>query len=545
MAFPTYIKDENDIDFGQECPIFPPNCRYKVASVTINDKSITALLTDDEELLCFPQLVDYFLKDHVAGMPTIYAKVKRMGILARSCNLEQVRLMRSMGAIGPVVNRCKLITMEDFKRLYEDCLLFRGPGRRKRIPSDPSSCGTPVKITIKRPYLEDNDESEVHYGVSRKIEEEMIVNVSSPLSSNNGYFASGEFTSNDSEALVIRRPNGFTSSEDKLGFPSMIYTTFSHPPCAVTLTQSFDNRHTPATSPKTTLIEPINGQMSPSEDCNYNNPSPSQENDSVMTEAPTATHLVTNHTTSGTSPPPQSLTAYHPAQTPPVSSDVTSSADRAKPITTSCGVVRAPSTNVIFTHVNGSNSSYVPRCSNRSTLKTGNLPMLAPRDIRQPRERMTSSETLIGNIQGLLKVTSDNVRMVERQMLLDRDEFAKEFQKECEARIKAEKMIDELQKDKSILQKKLRRSKKANRKLTNHCQAAEQRCLTLTSELQETSYGSLREQNEILQTELEKERLTRIDAEKKLEEARGGIQNFVHNFFENPDPNSAGVMVPV
>ena len=125
MAFPTYIKDEGDMDFGTECPIFPPNCRYKVASVTINGKSITTLLTDDEELLCFPQLVDYFLKDHVAGMPTIYAKVKRMGIIARSCNLDQVRLMRSMGAIGPVVNRCKLITMDDFKRLYEDCLLFR------------------------------------------------------------------------------------------------------------------------------------------------------------------------------------------------------------------------------------------------------------------------------------------------------------------------------------------------------------------------------------------------------------------------------------
>lgn len=31
-----------------------------------------------------------------------------------------------------------------------------------------------------------------------------------------------------------------------------------------------------------------------------------------------------------------------------------------------------------------------------------------------------SIETLLGNIQGLLKVTNDNVRMVERQMLVDR-----------------------------------------------------------------------------------------------------------------------------
>jgi hypothetical protein len=33
---------------------------------------------------------------------------------------------------------------------------------------------------------------------------------------------------------------------------------------------------------------------------------------------------------------------------------------------------------------------------------------------------LVSIETLLGNIQGLLKVTSDNVRMVERQILVDR-----------------------------------------------------------------------------------------------------------------------------
>ena len=140
----------------------------------------------------------------------------------------------------------------------------RGPGRRKRVTSESNSGCTPVKITIKRPYLEENDENDGTFGIGRKLEEEMIVNVSSPIGNHTSYFSSSGDFNKSSDIMGYRRSNGFSSSDVKLGFPSMIYTTFPHPtPTAVTLTQSFDDKLSTTTSPKTTLITPINGEMSP------------------------------------------------------------------------------------------------------------------------------------------------------------------------------------------------------------------------------------------------------------------------------------------
>ena len=108
-----------------ETPTLPFGTDYKLKMVTLNGEEIAAFKVDGEDLLCFPQVYEYFLKDLVSGMHTVYTKLKRMNIQGRNCNVEQVRMMRSVGAIGQVVNRCKLISREDFNRLYEDCLLYR------------------------------------------------------------------------------------------------------------------------------------------------------------------------------------------------------------------------------------------------------------------------------------------------------------------------------------------------------------------------------------------------------------------------------------
>ena len=108
-----------------ETPTLPYGTDYKLKMVTLNGEEIAAFNVDGEDLLCFPQVYEYFLKDLVSGMHTVYTKLKRMNIQGRNCNVEQVRMMRSVGAIGQVVNRCKLISREDFNRLYEDCLLYR------------------------------------------------------------------------------------------------------------------------------------------------------------------------------------------------------------------------------------------------------------------------------------------------------------------------------------------------------------------------------------------------------------------------------------
>uniref|UniRef100_A0A673BNI3 SKI/SNO/DAC domain-containing protein n=1 Tax=Sphaeramia orbicularis TaxID=375764 RepID=A0A673BNI3_9TELE len=83
----------------------------KVASFTVNGV----------ELICLPQVFELFLKHLVGGLHTVYTKLKRLDISPVVCTVEQVRVLRGLGAIQPGVNRCKLITRADFETLYRDC----------------------------------------------------------------------------------------------------------------------------------------------------------------------------------------------------------------------------------------------------------------------------------------------------------------------------------------------------------------------------------------------------------------------------------------
>ncbi|KAL7671768.1 hypothetical protein ACOME3_006671 [Neoechinorhynchus agilis] len=86
-------------------------------------------------MICLPQAYQLFLSDVIGGMHTVYTKLKRLGIQPIICNVEQVRLLRGVGAIQSGVNRCKLIKPGEFDKLYEDCTdLNSRPGRpAKRV----------------------------------------------------------------------------------------------------------------------------------------------------------------------------------------------------------------------------------------------------------------------------------------------------------------------------------------------------------------------------------------------------------------------------
>ncbi|KAL3221054.1 hypothetical protein MRX96_029670 [Rhipicephalus microplus] len=68
---------------------------------------------------------ELFLKHLVGGLHTVYTKLKRLGISPIVCNVEQVRVLRGLGAIQPGVNRCKLLSCKDFDSLYKDCTTAR------------------------------------------------------------------------------------------------------------------------------------------------------------------------------------------------------------------------------------------------------------------------------------------------------------------------------------------------------------------------------------------------------------------------------------
>lgn len=93
--------------------------------VEYRGQKVAAFMIAGDTMLCLPQAFELFLKHLVGGLHTVYTKLKRLDIVPLVCNVEQVRILRGMGAIQPGVNRCKLLSCKDFDTLYRDCTTAR------------------------------------------------------------------------------------------------------------------------------------------------------------------------------------------------------------------------------------------------------------------------------------------------------------------------------------------------------------------------------------------------------------------------------------
>ncbi|XP_066154135.1 dachshund homolog 2 isoform X1 [Euwallacea fornicatus] len=104
--------------------------------VDYRGQKVAAFIIAGDTMLCLPQAFELFLKHLVGGLHTVYTKLKRLDIVPIVCNVEQVRILRGLGAIQPGVNRCKLLSCKDFDTLYKDCTTASSrPGRPpKRAP---------------------------------------------------------------------------------------------------------------------------------------------------------------------------------------------------------------------------------------------------------------------------------------------------------------------------------------------------------------------------------------------------------------------------
>lgn len=93
--------------------------------VEYRGQKVAAFVINGDTMLCLPQAFELFLKHLVGGLHTVYTKLKRLDIVPLVCNVEQVRILRGLGAIQPGVNRCKLLSCKDFDILYKDCTTAR------------------------------------------------------------------------------------------------------------------------------------------------------------------------------------------------------------------------------------------------------------------------------------------------------------------------------------------------------------------------------------------------------------------------------------
>lgn len=118
-----------DRSFGSDSP--PPTVptndptANECKIVEYRGEKIAAFMIQGKTMLCLPQAFELFLKHLVGGLHTVYTKLKRLEITPIVCNVEQVRILRGLGAIQPGVNRCKLLADCDFDTLYKDCTTSR------------------------------------------------------------------------------------------------------------------------------------------------------------------------------------------------------------------------------------------------------------------------------------------------------------------------------------------------------------------------------------------------------------------------------------
>ena len=126
--YPSMLMGHNRSQYARSPPpMVSPNdptandCKI----VEYRGEKIAAFMINGKTMLCLPQAFELFLKNLVGGLHTVYTKCKRLDVHPMICNVEQVRVLRGLGAIQPGVNRCKLIADSDFDQLYKDCTTSR------------------------------------------------------------------------------------------------------------------------------------------------------------------------------------------------------------------------------------------------------------------------------------------------------------------------------------------------------------------------------------------------------------------------------------
>ena len=106
-------------------PPVPSSETHECKIVDYRGAKVAAFIINGDAMLCLPQAFELFLKHLVGGLHTVYTKLKRLSIEPLVCNVDQVRILRGLGAIQPGVNRCKLLSVKHFDILFKDCTTAR------------------------------------------------------------------------------------------------------------------------------------------------------------------------------------------------------------------------------------------------------------------------------------------------------------------------------------------------------------------------------------------------------------------------------------
>lgn len=515
----------------------PQNNECKM--VELRGAKVASFTVDGCELICLPQAFDLFLKHLVGGLHTVYTKLKRLEITPVVCNVEQVRILRGLGAIQPGVNRCKLISRRDFETLYNDCTNASSrPGRPPKRTQSVTSPENPHIMPHSVPGLMSPGmipptglTAAAAAAANAAIAEAMKVK-KIKLEAMSGYHSSANHHGADGE-------NGDLSSSVGLELPFMMMPhpliPVSLPPASVTMAMSQMNHLSTianmaaaaqgqslpsrmVTSVIKGLQERVPDSPSPApslEDHRRPGSHPSSHRSSSVSSSPAHTEsssdripahyngLSMNHALLGLSP-----------NIPPGPKE----GDLAHDMSHEAAAHKRNHTD------KDENSMCTPTARDsyeRLSLAGQALPPGFPSPFLFP-DGLSSIETLLTNIQGLLKVAIDNARAQEKQVQLEKTELKMELFRERELRETLEKQLAMEQKNRAIIQKRLKKEKKAKRKLQEALEYESKRREQVEHTLKQPSPSdSMRSLNDSLTPEMESDRSSgRTDAERTIQDGR-------------------------
>ncbi|KAM9454883.1 dachshund c isoform 3-T3 [Clarias gariepinus] len=458
--------------------------------VEVRGARLASFTVDGRELICLPQAFDLFLKHLVGGLHTVYTKLKRLEITPVVCNVEQVRVLRGLGAIQPGVNRCKLISRRDFEVLYNDCT--NAGSRPGRPPKRTQSVTSPESPHILPHSVSGLMSSGImsHTGLTaatlaeamkKKIKLE-VLNSYHAANNHGADHENGDVNSGmgrwfgiNLDSTTLSAPSLKSRAGLELPFMMMSHPLIpvSLPPASVTMAMNQMNHlSTIASMAASAQVQNDSNRVATSviKERVRDSPSPSpsledgrRSGSHVSSRQSSSVSSSPAHTESSSDRPPvhqnglslgHALLGLSPNAPPgPKEGDLATQDavhdSRRTHAEKEESVLCTPTSRETYERV----SHTIP------TLPPGfPAPLLFP-------EGLSSIETLLTNIQGLLKVAIDNARAQEKQVQLEKTELKMELYRERELRETLERQLCVEQKNRALIQKRLKKEKKTKRKL--------------------------------------------------------------------------------
>ncbi|XP_038630370.1 dachshund a isoform X2 [Scyliorhinus canicula] len=519
----------NNINSGNECKM-----------VELRGVKVASFSVDGQELICLPQVFDLFLKHLVGGLHTVYTKLKRLDITPVVCTVEQVRILRGLGAIQPGVNRCKLISRKDFETLFNDCT--NASSRPGRPPKRTLSVSLPENSRIMShavPGLLSPGIISPTVSCKRSaFQGEQLRNKAmtfSQIACNLGdkwsrkqsecnpwqmVFGKGLTAAAMAEAMKLQKlklatmnnlhgngsQNGTESENEELNSSTGLELPFmmmphplipvSLPPASVTMAMSQMSHlstianmavaaqmHSPLSRAGASVIkERVHNSPSPApslEDSHRPGSHPSSHQSSSVSSSPSQ-HDIASDRISGQPGTREGELADH---------DNGPSIKRSQK--------EKDETQLVMPTIRTSIEKF--HMAGQALPPGFPAPFLFA-------DGLSSIETLLTNIQGLLKVAVDNARVQEKQIQQEKKELKLELFREREMRETLERQLTAEQHNRATIQKRLKKEKKAKRKLQEALEFESKRREQVEQALQQaTSTESLRVLNDAVIPEMEAE----------------------------------------